>query len=145
MNIFGKNVAVSLGDDAFIFSTQTQASPLFRFGLRKLLGGTILVRPRVLVAFRAYAPGRWSIKNMATAGGAREVSLIEMGMATAIGMQLDVQEPAIKAVLSVSDDWFEFSEAGQTDCQMKGAPTICWERCFCAAPGSKCSKSHDER
>ncbi|MEI6149715.1 MAG: rod shape-determining protein [bacterium] len=162
MNLFGKDAAVSLVDDSFIFCTQTQACPLvlpayvaiqtgtnrilacgqeakamlgrepnnisvvrvlvegvvadqqvaealFRFGLRKLLGGTMLVRPRVLIAFRTYDPGKWSVQNMATMGGAREVYLIEMGMATAIGMQLDVQKPELKAVLSISDDWFEFS------------------------------------
>lgn len=162
MSILGKDVAVSLVDDSFIFSTQTQASPLvlpayvaiqtgttrvlacgeeakamlgrepnsisvvrvlvegviadqqsaeslFRFGLRKLLGRTVLMRPRVILAFRPYEPGKWSVKNMATVGGAREVYLIELGMATAIGMQLDVQKPELKAVLSISDDWFEFS------------------------------------
>ena len=162
MNLFGTDVAVSLVDDSFIFTTQTHASPLilpayialqtgttqvlacgeeakamlgrepknisvvrvlvegvvgdqqaaealFRFGLRKLLGGMFRVRPRVLVAFRPFDPAKWSIRNMATVGGAREVFLIEMGMATAIGMQLDVSKPELKAVLSVSDDWFEFS------------------------------------
>lgn len=162
MSIFAKDVAVSLVDDSFIFSTQTQASPLvlpayvaiqtgttrvlacgeeakamlgrepnnisvvrvlvegviadqqsaeslLRFGLRKVLGGAVLVRPRVIIASRTYDPGKWSVKNMGTVGGAREVYLIEMGMATAIGMQLDVQKPEIKAVLSVSDDWFEFA------------------------------------
>lgn len=162
MSIFGKDVAVSLVDDSFIFSTQAQASPLvlpayvafqtgtkrilavgdeakdmlgrepgnisvsrvmdegvvsdsqtaealFRSGLRNVLGGTGLVRPRMLIAARSYDPGRQLVKNVATAGGAREVYLIEMGMATAIGMQLEVQKPEIKAVLSVSDDWFEFS------------------------------------
>ncbi len=161
MNIFGKNVAVSLVDDSFIFATQNQPLPLilpayvaiqpgttsvlacgeeakamlgrepnnisvvrvledgviadqqsaeslFRFGLRKHLG-SVLIRPRVIIALRSYDPGKWAVKQMATAGGAREVYLIEMGMATAIGMQLDVQKPEIKAVLSVSDDWFEFS------------------------------------
>jgi len=50
-----------------------------------------------------------SVKQMAVGGGAREVFLIEMGMATAIGMQLDVQKPELKAVLTISDDWFEFA------------------------------------
>lgn len=162
MSIFAKDVAVSLVDDSFIFSTQIQAPPfvlpgyvaiqtgttrvlacgeeaksmlgrepnnisvvrvlvegviadqrsaesLFRFGLRKVLGGAVLIRPRVIIASRTYDPGKWSVKNMGTVGGAREVYLIEMGMATAIGMQLDVQKPEIKAVLSVSDDWFEFA------------------------------------
>jgi len=162
MNLFGKDVGVSLVDDSFIFSTQTQPSPLvlpayvavqtgtarvlaygqeakamlgrephnisvvrvlaegvifdqnaaqslFRFGMRKLLGGVLLVRPRVIIAFRTYEPGKWAVKDMATRGGAREVFLLDVGMATAIGMQLDVQKPEIKAVLSVSDDWFEFS------------------------------------
>lgn len=161
MSIFGKNVAVSLADDSFIFATQNEAPPLvlpayvaiqtgttsvlacgdeakamlgrepnnisvvkvlvegviadqqsaeslFRFGLRKLLG-YVLIRPRVIIASRSYAPGMLAVKNMAAAGGAREVYLIDMGMATAIGMQLDVEKPEIKAVLSVSEDWFEFS------------------------------------
>ena len=159
--MFGKDVAVSLVDDSFIFATQNQSPPLvlpayvaiqtgttsvlacgeeakamlgrepnnisvvrvliegviseqqsaeslFRFGLRKYLG-SVLIRPRVIIAFRPYDPGKWAVKNMATAGGAREVYLIEMGMATAIGMQLEVEKPEIRAVLSVSDDWFEFS------------------------------------
>lgn len=162
MSIFGKDVAVSLVDDSFIFSTQSQAHPLvlpayaaiqtgttrmlacgeeakamlgrepdnisvvrvlvegaiadqqsaeslFRFGLRKLLGRAVLVRPRVIIASRAYDPGKWSVKNMGTVGGAREVYLIGMGMATAIGMQLDVQKPEIHAVVTVSNDWFEFA------------------------------------
>jgi rod shape-determining protein MreB len=162
MNVFGKDVAVSLVDDSFIFSTQTQASPLvlpayvaiqtgttrglacgedakammgrapsgisvirvlaegvvadqdaavllFRFGLRKLLGRAVLVRPRVLIAVRTHEPGKYSARNMATEGGAREVYQIEMGLATAVGMQLDVSQPELKAVLSVSDDWFEFA------------------------------------
>ena len=85
------------------------AESLFRFGLRKLLGGALLIRPRVIVAFRSCNLGKLPVKSMATAGVAREVYLIEMGMATAIGMELDVQKPEIKAVLSVSDDWFEFA------------------------------------
>lgn len=162
MSIFAKDVAVSLVDDSFVFSTQTQASPLvlpayvaiqtgttrmlacgeeaqamlgrepnnisvvrvlvegfiadqqaaeslFRLGLRKILGGAALVGPRVIIASRTYDPGKWSVKNMGTAGGAREVYLIETGMATAIGMRLDVQKPEIRGVLSVSDDWFEFA------------------------------------
>lgn len=162
MNLFAKDVAVSLVDDSFIFATQAQVTPLvlpayvaiqtgttralacgeeakamlgrepknisvvrvleegvvagheaaeslFRFGLRKLLGGALLIRPRVIVAFRNYDLGKLPAKHMATAGGAREVYLMEMGMATAIGMGLDVQKPEIKAVLSVSDDWFEFT------------------------------------
>jgi rod shape-determining protein MreB len=162
MSIFGKDVAVSLVDDSFIFSTYSQAIPLvlpayvalqtgttrvlacgaeakamldrepsnisvvrvlaegivadqqsaeslFRFGLRKLLGGMILLRPRVVVASRTYGPGRYSVQSMGTVGGAREVYLIEMGMATAIGMQLEVVKPELKAVLTISDDWFEFS------------------------------------
>ena len=162
MSILAQDVAVSLVDDAFIFTTQTQersfvlpayvaivtgtgrmlacgeeakamlgkesgnisvvrvldegiiadpqaAESLFRFGLRKLLGRVVLIRPRVLLSSRTHASGHALVKNMAIAGGAREVYLIEMGMATAIGMQLDVQKPEIKAVLSVSDDWFEFS------------------------------------
>lgn len=92
-----------------MIADQELAESLFRFGLRKLLGGLVLIRPRVIIASRTYDPGKWAVKNMGTNGGAREVYLIEMGMATAIGMQLDVQKPEIKAVLSVSDDWYEFS------------------------------------
>jgi rod shape-determining protein MreB and related proteins len=91
-----------------VISDQQSAESLFRFGLRNFLG-SVLIRPRVIIASRTYDPGMLSVKNMATAGGAREVYLIEMGMATAIGMQLDVQKPEVKAVLSISDDWFEFS------------------------------------
>ncbi len=161
MSLLPKDVAVSLVDDSFIFSTRAQSSPLilpayvaiqtgtanvlacgeearamlgrepnnisvvkvlteggladheaatslFRFGMRKLLGST-LIRPRVIVALRSHDLIKIPVKEMATAGGAREVYLIEMGMATAIGMQLDVQKPEIQAVLSISDDWFEFS------------------------------------
>ena len=162
MRLFGKDIAVSLVDDSFIFSTQSQASPrilpayvtmqtgttqvlacgedakamlgrepsnisvvrvlvegvvadqqaaeaLFRFGMREMTGGTVLVRPRVLIALRSHDPGKGLVRSMSTVGGAREVYLIEMGMATAIGMGLDVQQPELKAVLSVSDDWYEFA------------------------------------
>lgn len=162
MNPFMKDVAVSLVDDSFIFTTEGQSVPLvlpayvavqtgtermlaygddaksmlgrepnsisvmrvleeglvtdhngaaalFRIGLKQVQGKFIVVRPRVIIACRSGNSGKVSIKNMATAGGAREVFLMEMGMATAIGMNLDVQKPEIKAVLSVSNDWFEFS------------------------------------
>ena len=162
MNMFGKDVAVSLVDDAFIFSTQDQPSPLvlpayaavqtgttrtlalgeeakamlgrepdtisvvklltegmiaddqvarllFRFGLQKIQADGIFTRPRVVVARRSCELGREPTQRAAMAGGAREVFLIEMGMATAIGMQLEVVQPEIRAVLSVSDDWFEFA------------------------------------
>jgi rod shape-determining protein MreB len=162
MNFFGKDLVVSLVDDAFIFSTQTQDTPLvlpayvaiqtgtarilacgeearamlgreptnisvvrvlvegtiadqeaaealFRFGLPKLMGGYFLVRLRVIIASRTFGPGKLPVQRMGTAGGAREVYLIEMGMATAIGMKLDVEKPEVKAVLTVSDDWFEFA------------------------------------
>ncbi len=93
-----------------VVADQPCAESLFRFGVRKLLGGPFFVRrPRVIIACRNYDPGKGPIKNMAIAGWAREVFLIEMGMATAIGLQLDVQKPELKAVLSISDDWFEFA------------------------------------
>jgi len=85
------------------------ASALFRFGLRKLLGQFTLVRPRVVIALRSSDPGKCAAMSMANEGGARETFLMEMGMATAIGMQLDVQQPNLKAVLTMSDDWFEFA------------------------------------
>lgn len=162
MNIFGKDLAVSLVDDAFIFSAPTQekafvlpayvaiqtgttkvlaygeeakvmlgqvpdgvvvvkvlvegnivdqqlAGSLFHFGVRSVLGRIVLVGPKVVIAYRAGRPSRELVLSTVTEGGARKLYVIEMGMATAIGMQLDVREPEPKAVLSVSDDWFEFS------------------------------------
>ena len=44
MNIFGRDVAVSLVDDSFLFSTQTQASPLVLPAYVAIQTGT----PRVL-------------------------------------------------------------------------------------------------
>lgn len=86
------------------------ASSLFRYGLKTLQRSIpALFRPRVIIALKESSPVKYSVKQMAVAGGARDVFLINMGMATAIGMQLDVERPKLKAVLSVSDDWFEFS------------------------------------
>lgn len=163
MNIFGKNLAVSLVDDSFIFSTLNQENPLvlpayvaiqegttkvlaygeeakamlgqiprglvivkvlvegviidkqlakllFRFGMHSVLGKRVLVGPKVFIAHRACnPPSQESVISMVIEGGARKIYVDYMGMATAIGMQLDVQEPEPKAVLSVSDDWFHFS------------------------------------
>lgn len=160
--LLGKDVAVSLVDDAFLFTTQDRPQPLvlpayvalqagtrlvlacgeeakamrgrepanitvagvltegvvtdtevaqalFRFGIRTLFGRKWIIRPRVIIACRTGETGRAAVKHMAVAGGAREVYLIEPAMATAIGMDLDVQKPEIRAVLSLSNDWFEFS------------------------------------
>jgi rod shape-determining protein MreB len=85
------------------------AVALFRFSLRKLLGQFTLVRPSVLMAIRSSDSVKFTAMSMAKEGGAREVFLMEMGMATAIGMELDVQQPELKAVLTMSDDWFEFA------------------------------------
>ncbi len=162
MNLFGKDICVSLVDDAFIFCTQNSQEPLvlsayiatrkdgkgllacgeeardmldrepdgisvcrvmaegvisdqqaaqalFRYGVKNIEKQKFLVRPRMLVACRSDEPGKLFVKDMAEAGGAREVFLLDMAMATAIGMQLEVTEPEINAVLSVSDDWFAFA------------------------------------
>lgn len=85
------------------------ATALFRFGMRKLLGRVSLVRPRVILGIRSSDPGKHVAMCMGTEGGARETYLMEIGMATAIGMELDVQQPALKVVLTMSDDWFEFA------------------------------------
>ena len=85
------------------------AIALFRFGLRTFTPRFHLVRPRIVVALRSCEIGKLPAKQMAMAGGAREVYLLEMGMATAIGWPLDVQKPEIRAVLSISNDWFEFA------------------------------------
>ena len=82
---------------------------LFRFGTRQAARQRRLLRPRVLIAVRSHGPIHAPVKEMALKGGAREVYLIEHGMATAIGMGLEVEKPELKAVLSVSEDWFEFS------------------------------------
>ena len=92
-----------------MIADQKSAATLFRFGLRKILGGAILIRPRVIIASRNHSPGGLSIEVMATAGGARETYLVQMGIAAAAGIQLDVNTPEIKAILSVTDDWYEFS------------------------------------
>jgi actin-like ATPase involved in cell morphogenesis len=78
--------------------------------MKNLPEGRGLINPRIIIACLVTdEPGKLAINTMATKGGAREVFLIEMGMATAIGMKLDVEKPEVKAVLSISDDWFEFS------------------------------------
>lgn len=163
MNIFGKDLAVSLVDDSFIFSSLNQENPLvlpayvaiqegttkvlaygeeakamlgqiprglvivkvlvegviidkqlakllFRFGMHSVLGKRVLVSPNVYIACPVCnPPARESIISMVIEGGARKIYMFEMGRATAIGMHLDVQEPEPKAVLSVSDDWFDFT------------------------------------
>lgn len=163
MNIFGEDLAVSLVDGAFIFSTPNQESPLvlpayvaiqkgttkvlaygeeakamlgkipsdmvvvkvliegviidqklatslFRFGVRSVLGKRVLVGPKVSIVHRACnPPSQELVVSMVIEGGARKIYVDLMGMATAIGMHLDVQEAEPKAVLSVSDDWFHFS------------------------------------
>jgi rod shape-determining protein MreB len=91
-----------------IINNQEAAVALFRHGLSRV-AGRLFVRPRVIVARRPYDPGKRAVQEAAVAGGAREVYLIEIGMATAIGMNLDVQAPELKAVLSVSNDWFAFT------------------------------------
>ena len=103
------NISVSRVLVEGLIADQHLAEALVRFGLRRLLGRALLIRPRVVVAIRSWEPGKWPAMRMATAGGAREAFLIEAGMATAIGMRLDVQQPEIKAVITVSDDWFEFA------------------------------------
>jgi rod shape-determining protein MreB len=85
------------------------ATALFRFGLRKLLGRVSLVRPRVILGIRSSDPGKHVAMCMGNEGGARETYLMEIGMATAIGMALNVEQPELKAVLTMSDDWFEFA------------------------------------
>jgi len=163
MSLFGRDIAVALVDDTFIFTTKTQETPLvlpayvavqtgtkrilacgseakamlgkepdnisvvrvlvegkvidpecatalFAFGMKNLPEGRGLIRPRVIIACLVTdEPGKLAIQTMAAKGGARETYLMEMGMATAIGMKLEVQAPELKAVLSISDDWFEFS------------------------------------
>lgn len=163
MNIFGKDLAVSLVDDSFIFSSLNQENPLvlpayvaiqegttkvlaygeeakamlgqvpddvvvvkvlvegnivdqqlaeslFRFGVRSVLGKRVLIGPKVFIVCRlCNPPSRELVISMVIEGGARKIYMHSIGMATAIGMQLDVQEPEPKAVLSVSDDWFHFS------------------------------------
>lgn len=85
------------------------ATALFRHSLRQIRSGMFQPRPKVVMAIRPDIPTKTLAKNMALFAGAAEISLIEMGMATAIGMKLPVQEPNLKAVLSISEDWFEFS------------------------------------
>lgn len=104
-----KSISVIRVLEEGIVADHNGASALFRIGLKLVLGKFILIRPRVIIACRSGNLGKMSVKNMAISGGAREVFLIEMGMAAAIGMNLDVQKPEIKAILSVSDDWFEFA------------------------------------
>ena len=85
------------------------AVSLFKMGLRTVRGGSFGLHPRVVVSLRTAGPVRWAVKNSAIEGGAREVYLLHVTMASAIGLDLDVQQPELKAVLTVSDDWFEFS------------------------------------
>ncbi|HWB61306.1 MAG TPA: rod shape-determining protein [Chthoniobacteraceae bacterium] len=166
MSLFSNDIAISLADDSFLFSTREHPEPLvipayvamqagtnralaygaeakamlgkapenitvvrvliegmpgnyeaalalLRHGMKKLHVRSI-VRPRVIVPVPPGDPGNSAIKKMVmkhlvATGGAREVYLIDMGVATAIGMKLEIQKPELHAVLSVSDDWFEFT------------------------------------
>jgi rod shape-determining protein MreB len=83
---------------------------LFKTGFVQVLGKGILIKPRVILAARNTDPKetRW-LKDITERAGAREVYLIDFAMAAAIGMKLVVTEPALKMVLSLSNDWFEFA------------------------------------
>ena len=82
---------------------------LFRLGVRQVSRRGRIVRPRVVVAVRDYGPAHVPVKDMALRGGAREVYLVEHGMAAALGMDIAVAEPRLEAVLTLSEDWFDFS------------------------------------
>ena len=161
MSIFGKSLALSVVDDAFILSLQrgeplvlpayvairhgTQrvlacgaearamlgrtpdnievlrvlqggqladlklGEALLRFGLRQLGGKSLLGWSRVIIAAPTSTGARDLFRQMGMSAGVREVFLLEMGMATAIGMGLNVQAPELQAVLNISADSFEFA------------------------------------
>lgn len=87
------------------------ATALFLHTIQKMYGRRTFfkIRPTVVMATRGDQPAKAMARDMVLNGGAVEVHLFDLGMATAIGMQLAPQEPDMKAVLTVSEDWFEFS------------------------------------
>jgi len=165
-SLFSTNVAISLADDAFFFTTVARPVPielpayvavsrdsgrvlavggqaksmlsrtpdnievirlleggvishkeatesLLRFGITEVVAkGWFRAAPRVLVALRTIhnsAPSKCAIKESLTRAGAREVYLMDIDMASAIGMGLEVAKPELQAVLTISNDWFSFA------------------------------------
>ena len=104
-----ENITVIRAITEGIVADREIAATMVRFGLHKLLGNSLIRKPRVVIACRFHEPTKNVIKEITLMAGVRDTFLIELGMATAIGMNLDVTSPEIKAVLSISDDWFEFS------------------------------------
>lgn len=88
---------------------QDVAGAFLRYGIRKMLGGSRLFRPRVLMSIRGEGNAKWEAHALGQEIGVRGLFLVEVGMATAIGMGLEVSKPELQAVLTVSDDWFDFS------------------------------------
>ncbi len=83
---------------------------VMRHGFKILFPSRLLKpRPVTVLALRPVRHRTRDAKETALYAGAREIYLIETGMAAAIGMGLPVQEPAHQMVLTVSNDWFDFS------------------------------------
>jgi actin-like ATPase involved in cell morphogenesis len=67
-----------------------------------------LKRRTLVVAVPAHRPAAMSWRQAAMSV-AHELFLIEHGMASAVGLDLPVQEPQPVAVLSINEDWCEFA------------------------------------
>ena len=83
---------------------------VIRHGFRVLIPNRFFKpRPRVVLALRCVSHRTRDAKETMLYSGAREVYLMETGMAAGLGMGLPVQEAAHHSVLTVSNDWFDFS------------------------------------
>jgi rod shape-determining protein MreB len=82
---------------------------LIKTGMRQM-GKIGLLKPRVIVAARnPDMVVKRHLKDVVYRAGAWEIYMIPFAMATAIGMELDVEKPELRMVLSLSTDWFEFA------------------------------------
>ncbi len=162
MSFFGKDIAIALVDDAFIFCEKKQEEPfvipvyvaietqservlaigeeakamlnatppnitvrrvmangipgdvnttrtVLLHGLKKIMGARLYFnKPRLIVTTRSF-PANTFLLRLVLEGDFRSLYFMEIGMATAIGMKLEVQEPEFKAVFQLYDDWFDFS------------------------------------
>lgn len=92
-----------------LITDDTLAQSMYEFGMRAAIRKDFIVRPRVIIISRQMELHKRALKDMATAGGAREVYLLDLNLSAAIGMKLEIQKPEFHSVLTLSDDWFEFS------------------------------------
>lgn len=88
-----------------IITDQEGAQAILKFGLKKYKN---FLKPRVLCNSR-FEGSKVPLKFAIEASGVKEIFLIWHGMACAIGIGLPVTESKIQAVLTIEDDWFDFS------------------------------------